>query len=390
MKRLGGIAGLGLVLALLLAGCGCEHNWQLQDCTKPMLCSKCGKEGETVPGHDFAAATCEVAKTCSVCGEQEGAALGHSWQAATCETAETCSVCGKQEGVALGHSWQGATCETAEICMVCTQTREPALGHNMQTWTPENNTMSRLCKRCGYEQRAQKDVDVMLRDNLLGTWTSCYETRPSKVSQMCPSVQTKCSFTFFEDGTMTYRTDKEYTGTWEFAEGWSGNLDVTLHCDADEMMDVSYFMARVGYNRLTVYEQHANSAKSVIYECTRDTAEEYQAAKELLVGQWENGFRLLDGSYNPKDESNRSERKYSAVFREDGTVDMVLEHTMSGNWTYYKNESREYKWDTHHYRVVAFEPSRLDFYTIHVHEDYLWVHVFRNNKNYVYIFERET
>lgn len=42
------------MLAVLLTGCGCEHEW--------------------------AEATCRTPKTCNLCRETEGEALGHTWQ----------------------------------------------------------------------------------------------------------------------------------------------------------------------------------------------------------------------------------------------------------------------------------------------------------------------
>lgn len=82
-----------MVLILLLAACGCDHEWQ--------------------------AATCTTAKTCQLCGEVEGEALGHTWQEAACETPKTCSTCKITEGEPLDHDWQDATTDAPKTCSLC-------------------------------------------------------------------------------------------------------------------------------------------------------------------------------------------------------------------------------------------------------------------------------
>ena len=87
---------LTFMMAVLLTGCGHEHQW---------------KE-----------ASCETAKTCVDCGETEGEPLGHTWVEATCTEPKTCSVCGKTEGEALGHTLSEANYQSAAICSVCGET----------------------------------------------------------------------------------------------------------------------------------------------------------------------------------------------------------------------------------------------------------------------------
>lgn len=93
MKKKLLVGTMMMVLTLLLAACGCDHEWQ--------------------------AASCTAAKTCQLCGEVEGEALGHTWQEATCETPKTCSTCKITEGEALGHDWQEATTEEPKTCLRC-------------------------------------------------------------------------------------------------------------------------------------------------------------------------------------------------------------------------------------------------------------------------------
>lgn len=119
MKRKIILIALALVCLLVLAGCGCEHEWKDADCTTPKTCALCGEtEGEAL-GHTWKDADCTTPKTCSVCGATEGAALGHTWTEADCENPKTCSVCGETEGEALGHVWADATTEAPKTCTVC-------------------------------------------------------------------------------------------------------------------------------------------------------------------------------------------------------------------------------------------------------------------------------
>lgn len=93
MKKKLMVVAMLAVLALLLAACGCKHEW---------------KE-----------ATCTEAKTCALCGEVEGEALGHDWKEATCTEAKVCLSCELTEGEALGHDWQEATTEAPKTCANC-------------------------------------------------------------------------------------------------------------------------------------------------------------------------------------------------------------------------------------------------------------------------------
>lgn len=98
MKRAISILALTLVCLLVLAGCGCEHEWAAADCDTPKTCNLCAEtEGEAL-GHTWADATCTVPKTCSACQETEGEALGHTWTDATTEAPKTCTVCAATEG----------------------------------------------------------------------------------------------------------------------------------------------------------------------------------------------------------------------------------------------------------------------------------------------------
>ena len=119
MKKKIYIALIAALCLLLLAGCGCEHQWLEADCDSPATCALC-EETEGAPlGHSWMAATCAEPKTCENCGAIEGEAKGHFWEEANCTQAKTCNVCKDTEGKALGHSWEEATTEAPKTCTVC-------------------------------------------------------------------------------------------------------------------------------------------------------------------------------------------------------------------------------------------------------------------------------
>ena len=139
------LCALAMVLILLLAGCGCKHEWYAATCTSPKTCSLCGEtEGETLP-HTWQEATCTKAKTCAVCQATEGETLPHTWQDATCITPKTCAVCQATEGETLPHTWQDASCTTPKTCTVCNTTEGQPLGH---AWLNATCTTAKTCSVC--------------------------------------------------------------------------------------------------------------------------------------------------------------------------------------------------------------------------------------------------
>lgn len=93
-----------LVLALcllLLAGCGCQHEWQDATCSAPRTCAKCAQTEGAPLEHQWRNATCAQAKTCTLCGAQEGQPLPHVWVDASYEAPKTCASCGATEGEPL-------------------------------------------------------------------------------------------------------------------------------------------------------------------------------------------------------------------------------------------------------------------------------------------------
>lgn len=100
------------ILAVLLTGCACEHEWADATCLAPKTCNLCQEtEGEAL-GHNWAEATCAAPKTCTACGEMEGETLPHIWEDANYQEPKTCSECGATEGEPLPADFDihGLTC----------------------------------------------------------------------------------------------------------------------------------------------------------------------------------------------------------------------------------------------------------------------------------------
>lgn len=163
------------VCALMLASCGCEHEW--------------------------VDATCDTPKTCSLCEMTEGEALGHTWQDADCVTPKTCTVCGETEGESLGHSWEEATCKTPKTCTLCVQTEGAPLDHSFGDYTCDGTNFLSNCALCGLEQVL--DPETYARQILIGTWDAdFYENLPIFTENPGHTI------TFYADGTGTLELDK--------------------------------------------------------------------------------------------------------------------------------------------------------------------------------------
>ena len=125
-----------VVLSCLLAGCGCEHEWD--------------------------GATCLIPKTCTLCQTTEGEALGHSWSEATCANPKHCIVCNEIDGEALPHSWVEANYQDPQTCSECGVTEgEPLLAdfekNGFQTIKPEKGKTYDYVTVC-YDNTEKKTV----------------------------------------------------------------------------------------------------------------------------------------------------------------------------------------------------------------------------------------
>lgn len=216
------LAALVLSAVLLLAGCGCQHEWVEADCV--------------------------TAKTCSLCQKVEGEALGHSWVEASCEAPKTCSVCGETQGEALGHDWQDATCDTPQTCKTCGSVEGTALGHPTSVWQPnfEANIMTGECDVCHMEQTVQLEPMVILHSLLAG----------SKWNAEAVILGDGTGVAMPEGGSSTLSFDDEWGATWlyidgtEYAGEWS-YVSNNIH-ETGEFSCVSQFTFELGNLPLVV------------------------------------------------------------------------------------------------------------------------------------------
>lgn len=195
MKRMSLVVCLTLALTLLLAGCGCEHEWYVATCSAPKTCSLCGEaEGEALP-HTWQDATCTDAKTCSVCKVTEGEPLGHTWQDATCTIPKTCSICKVTEGEPLGHTWQDATCTAPKTCSVCQATEGKVASHKWQVATTEAPKTCSVCQATeGSKLKTDPRFTTKATKELQGKWT-CDIVMTEEMMDLPGFGNTECTMT---------------------------------------------------------------------------------------------------------------------------------------------------------------------------------------------------
>ena len=133
-----------LLLAALLSGCECDHQWVEADCLTP--------------------------KTCEKCQATEGEALGHDFAPASCTAPETCTRCGETQGETMEHDFAPANCTVPETCVQCGETRGEPLGHSFGDWAVEGDTMSHTCEVCWYAEALPVDYSLVLTEKLTGHW----------------------------------------------------------------------------------------------------------------------------------------------------------------------------------------------------------------------------
>lgn len=156
-RKLFGIV-MVLALVLLLAGCGCAHEWADADCANPKTCSMCQETDGAPLGHSWKAATCTAPKTCENCSATEGDAKGHNWEEATCILPQKCSVCHETQGEPGSHNWEEATTEAPKTCTNCQATEGDKL-----------NTDPRFTTAATKHLYGLWSCDVTLTGDMIGT-----------------------------------------------------------------------------------------------------------------------------------------------------------------------------------------------------------------------------
>lgn len=187
---------LTFILSLVLAACGCKHEWNDATCSSPKTCTLCGATEGTIGIHIWQEATCSSPKHCTLCQLTEGDVIAHNWIEPTCTTAKTCFNCNVTEGAPLGHTWVDATCTTAKICSSCGYEDGTPLGHILTSselikapTCEEVGQESGTCTRCA--QVLTQDIPVL--DHTPGEWKitteATYDTAGER-AQECTACST--------------------------------------------------------------------------------------------------------------------------------------------------------------------------------------------------------
>ncbi len=232
-----------LTVVLMLAGCGCEHEWAAANCVNPKTCSLC-QETEGAPlGHTWAAATCTAPKTCDVCKATEGEAKGHTWEAATCILPKKCSVCHETEGTALGHTWEEATTEAPKTCSACQLTEGDKI-----------HTDSRFTTAATKHLHGKWYADVKLPGSMMGTEGYIDELPMTLYYEFGKAGELKLSFELadelaFKDGLKAVYEDQLY-----YELGMMG----LTRSQADEAMVETYGMTVEEYAETTAEAVNLN------------------------------------------------------------------------------------------------------------------------------------
>ena len=254
---------LAALLCLLLASCGCKHEFADATCETPKTCALCGfTEGEPL-GHRWEDATCLEPKTCTVCQKTEGEALGHAfddsaeedcenpkqcgtcgvpereayphtWVEATCESPKTCSECHKTEGEKLEHIWQEATCEAPKTCTLCGLTEGAPIGHS---WLAATCAAPKTCENCGKTEGEAKEhtwVDATcVAPKMCST---CYATEGEALGHDWEEATTyapkTCKVCGMTDGDKLSVDSRFQTGVCKFLFGtWKSNVTESMEFD---------------------------------------------------------------------------------------------------------------------------------------------------------------
>lgn len=243
------------LMLIMLASCGCEHQWAEADCDSAKTCTNCGETEGAPLGHSWLAATCRNAKTCEICGAVDGTPLAHTWVDATCQSPKTCSVCQATEGEPLAHTWEDATCDTAKTCSACGAVEGEPLGH---VYSDEVKCEeAKTCGVCGYS-------DGVIPGH---TWVNATETAP-KTCSTCGATEGEplvvpdlnITFTYFmglmEKALDVYDVTLEYWMTDSEGIAWYDLMD-----EDGQEMDVHMFfeLASDGatLEKVTIYTESA-------------------------------------------------------------------------------------------------------------------------------------
>lgn len=292
--------------AVLLTGCGCQHEWQEAACLTP--------------------------KICTLCQETEGEALGHNWQEAACEAPKTCTNCGMTEGEAPGHSWQEATCDAPRICTACGATEgEPA--HAWTDWRfNEETAMVRSCGGCGAEENCP--MEEYLQELLAGHWDAVSVSNLNRRSEDDPHWK----------DVRHYYSEIPYmkileNGSHEMFAGTIRNADCRLEFHSanqvkvppsEELCDAYHFslFPEEGKGWLLCYVPREDAVFLMGFIRFERESEEMAALRDQLAGTW-----VYDSEYlYPESDTAADRSTYRLEFSREGTFRGELDTSIEGSW----------------------------------------------------------
>lgn len=354
---------LAALVCLLLAACGCEHEWKEADCENPKTCTLCGEtEGEKLE-HRWKDATCESPKTCALCQKTEGEALGHlyppvetsceepltcdrcgkperearphTWKDATCTEPRSCMSCWMTEGEPLGHSWQEATCEAPKTCTLCGLTEGVPLGHSWMAATCEN---PKTCENCGTTDGEAKGHTWAEATCITPKMcTTCYTTEGEALGhdwQEATSTTPKtCRICGLTDGDKLHVDSRFDTEACRFLFGtWKSEITETM-----EVGGQTYTMRYWAY-----YEFH-NDGTAVVYVKVDDREDFLDNYSKLMEAVLYESFAQQGISKNQADSLFMAEygmtiteycRSYSEEFLDSFTEPSRMVYYVKGKKIY--------------------------------------------------------
>lgn len=180
-----------VLAAMLLTGCGCQHEWQK--------------------------ATCLAPRTCIHCGETEGKTRSHEWGNTACHAPEGCIVCGTLEGIELTHEWQ----ENCKICVHCGYDGRPAedrFPDQLAAGLEDRWTMEAALQ----EQEANPDEETTATMRSREDWESLFA---AEYSRLAPFKEEK-----FQDEAME-------AAALRYIESIEASMDALEHFGTDQWED---------------------------------------------------------------------------------------------------------------------------------------------------------
>lgn len=315
---------------LLLASCGCEHEWVDATCTNQRFCEKCEiTDGEAL-GHNWINATCSSPKICSRCGEAEGSVADHTWIEATCSSPKTCSVCALTEGDPIDHSWSDATCISPKTCIVCQITEGDVADHVWLDATCTEPKTCSVCKATEGEVAEHRWIDATCAEPKTCSICKATEGDPmehSWVDATCTAPKT-CSVCKTTEGSAVKHSYKS-------------SVTTEASCQKDGVITYTCVYCKTSYNEkietkeysaTEIYEMYENSVGEILTykkdgsELSIGTCFVYGEDGKLITN-----YHVIDGAYSAKVKISGKEYTIQRVLTYDIEKDLAVVQIAASN-----------------------------------------------------------